>query len=188
MIGDFMVAALPKSGTSIISTALNQQTDFFCFHDAAELADDPHSLLEHASNLFHYVGDCSTVGFQHRFWDIGERKITVDINPEESWERSEEFLGRPIPSKNWKSIVDSYNRWCDKFQPVTFKREDIFSVPGLLAITKACTDGYGVHEERISMKFEELLRNRIEPLDNTYANCPKSRLETLARGFMAGAA
>lgn len=140
---NFIISALPRSGTAWCSELLASCEGVFCWHEAIQHGD---TFTDYRQALsipnFDFVGD-STTHAGPEFDDLSARRVWIDREENDCFDSYREVLGEMADSYRDR-IINQGLTWKHKHQPEIIKFEYLFNKDEEIAwaeankLVKAC--------------------------------------------------
>lgn len=132
----FIISALPRSGTAWVATLLNLLPDVHCWHEAIQHGDmypNYRSVFEKSQH--DCQGDCTTANFE-QFDHIDAPRLWIERDETECLHSYRKELGADADSV-WASCLKHKMRWVMKHNPWVFSFKKLFS-PNLETSFEEC--------------------------------------------------
>ena len=152
------VTGLPRSGTAFVSMLLNLHPECISYHELASYGTDWRDVI--LNNEADIVADCSTYGFMDCAELPSDRRVFIDSKAVQSHKSSEIACRKEISLDVIKGLQIMAYEWCEKWDPMIIRREDVFTVHGCARIWRYC---FG--DEIPYHKIAELVKLNVQHKD-----------------------
>lgn len=167
---NFLIGALPRSGTAWIATLLNMHSGVFCYHDLVATATGDSYAKALQKPGFMAVGDCSSAALAPAFDDVQARRVFIERDEEACAESLVKVMGDGAMAA-FDASRKAANDWVEKFVPqiISFKGlfldEDAVRIEEAERLVEAAT---GLPLNHRVWEFMKHLNVQIEGLSPTY--------------------
>lgn len=118
----FIIAALPRSGTAWLATALNLHPDIFAFHEGWVTGQHYMTRMEMAAAEHKIVVDVTTC-LLPAFDEVPATRIFLDRDENAAFDSAKEAIG--VSGEKWNIAADLAGIWRAKHKPLTIFFDDM---------------------------------------------------------------